>query len=205
MGPGPLQTLALLAAVHLLSAISPGPNVLLVIRSAARERRLGFLAAAGLLPAGLLWAVAGLTGTGALLRAAPRAALALQVGCGAYLCWLGLSMLRDSLRGARARAEPPPPAASIVRVAFVTNLTNPKSLAYFTSVFTATGVVHLPVRWQVAAVLMLPLLSLGWYSSLALAASSAAAGQLLRERLHWLDRVAGVAMIGFGVRLLAGG
>lgn len=206
MAVSPARTLALLATVHLLAAVSPGPNVLLVLRSAARERRHGLLAAAGLLPAALLWAVAGLTGTGALLRAAPRAMLALQVACGAYLCWLGLSMLRHSLRGRSAGAEPPPPpSGSIVRTAFFTNLTNPKSLAYFSSVFAATGVVQLPLRFQLLAVVCLQAISLLWYGSLAFVASSDVAGRVLRARLHWLDRIAGVAMIGFGVRLLAGG
>ena len=52
---------------------------------------------------------------------------------------------------------------------------------------------------------MLPALSLLWYTSLSLVASSAVAGQVLRARLHWLDRFAGAAMIAFGARLLAGG
>lgn len=201
----PVHTLLLLATAHLFAAVSPGANTMLVLRTAARDRRQGFAAAAGFWPAGALWSLAGLAGVGALLHAAPWAETLLRLVCGGYLVWLGVGMLRASMRARDPEAQAAPASGhGILLAAFVTNLSNPKSIAYYTSVFAATGAMHLPLGYQALAVLGMPTIGLLWYSTLVLMVSSAAARRFLHARFHWIDRVAGTVMAGFGARLLSG-
>jgi threonine/homoserine/homoserine lactone efflux protein len=204
----PLATLGALAGVHALVAMSPGPNALIVLRNAARARRLGVASAAGIFPAAAFWASAGMLGLGALFHAFPQVEAALSFVCGAYLVWLGVKALRATFAPAAPRPEAEPaPAASSLRQAFVegalTNLTNPKTIAYVSSVFAAVGVFDLPLGWRLVALAMMPTMSFAWYATLALAVSSGPMTALLTKGRAGLERVAGGLMILFGVKLLA--
>lgn len=198
------DVLALLAAAHLAAAMSPGANTLLVLRAAGLGRREGLVAAAGFWPAGVLWSAAGLAGLGAVIAALPWIETALRVVCGLYLAWIGLGMIRGSLVP-RVATDDAGQRISLRRLyleGFLTNLSNPKSIAYFTSVFAATGAFTLPLPMQVVAVLLLPTIGFCWYGLLALTASSAPTRRLIAGSGPWLQRIAGTVMIALGVRLL---
>ena len=196
------HTFALLALAHLFAVMSPGPNTALVLQTAARSRRDGLIVVAGLWPAGFIYAVAGLAGLGALLAAAPWLSTALRIFCGCYLLWLGYRMFRASFEQRKAvRVDAPP--GHLFRQGFITNLTNPKSLVYWASVFAATSAYDLPFWAQAIAVPVMPLIGTMWYSSLALVASSRPVRGALDRTTHWIDRISGTIMIGFGLKLLA--
>jgi threonine efflux protein len=196
-----LHTLGILALAHLFAVMAPGPNTALVLQTATRSRRDAFITLLGLWPAGFIYAVAGLAGLGALLAAAPWLATAMQVVCAAYLLWLGVRMLRASFR---------PRHAGVVEVSranlfwqgFITNLTNPKSIVYYASIFGATGAFDLPLWAQAAIAPIMPAIGTLWYGSLALVASSGPVRSMLDSISHWLDRISGTIMIGFGLKLL---
>ena len=201
MSPG--QTLLLLAGVQVASVLSPGPNTMLVIQNATRDRRLGYIAAAGCWPASVMWVVLGLAGLGSVLAAAPWLTTTLHIVCGAYLVVLGLKAMLRSFK----------PSAAMVEVAvgswrqtfaagFITNATNPKSMAYYMSVFSATGALTLPLWGQGVAILLLPSMATLYYVTLATVMSSGPARRLFGRASHWLDRVAGTAMLFFGAKLL---
>jgi threonine/homoserine/homoserine lactone efflux protein len=197
------HTLLLLALAHIFAVISPGPNAALILQTAARDRRDALFVVAGLWPAGLIYAVAGLAGLGALLAAAPWLTLIMRIACGGYLCWLGARMFVTQ-RHPITESDAPLRAHFFWR-GFITNLTNPKSIVYWASVFAATGAYELPVWAQAVAVLFMPALGSLWYGSLALLASSKAAQRTLAKVGRIIDRVSGAVMIGFGVKLLAQG
>jgi threonine efflux protein len=194
------HTLGLLALAHLFAVMSPGPNMALVIQTAARSRRNGFLVVAGLWPAGMIYALAGLAGLGALLAAAPWLTSLLRLVCAGYLIWLGVRMILSSRKPMAAGQTP---ATGYFWQGFITNLTNPKSFVYFASIFGATGAFDLPLWAQAIIPFAMPSIGTLWYSSLAMIASSGAARRVLNEFSHWLDRLSGAIMIGFGVSLLA--
>ena len=201
MSPG--QTLLLLASVQVAAVLSPGPNTMMVVQNAARDRRLGFVTAAGCWPAGAVWATIGLAGLGSVLAAAPWLTTTLHIVCGAYLVVLGLKAILRSFRPAGAEAAA---GATTWRQAFAagffTNATNPKSIAWYMSVFSATGALTLPLWGQAVAILLLPSMGTIYYVSLALLVSSGPARRLFGRASRWLDRVAGAAMLFFGMRLL---
>lgn len=201
MSPG--QTLGLLASVQVAAVLSPGPNTMLVVQNAARDRRLGFVTAAGCWPASAVWAAIGLAGLGSVLAAAPWLAATLHVVCGAYLVVLGLKAVLRSFRPAGAAVDAG--AASwrqAFTAGFLTNATNPKSIAWYMSVFSATGALTLPLWGQAVAILLLPSMGTLYYATLTLLVASGPARRLLGRASRWLDRVAGAAMLFFGAKLL---
>ena len=193
-----------LAVTQLVLAMTPGPNAVLVLQSALQDRRAGLAVAAGIWPVGLLWAAIGLTGLGELMRKAPGSGAVLSLFCGGYLLWLGIRMIAGSL-GGRVTGAPRPRATASSLEAFkagaLSNLTNPKTIAYFTGIFTATGAAALSRTEQLIVMLMMPTISFCWYGSLVMLASHAVVRETLARARRWLDRVAGVVMVGFGVGL----
>lgn len=199
------ETLLILAGVQAASVMSPGPNTMLVIQNAARDRRLGLVAALGCWPAGALWAAIGLAGLGSVLAAAPWLDRTLHIVCGAYLAMLGLKAIARSFRSeVSAAPRPADTGPRAFAAGFFTNATNPKSIAYYMSVFSATGALTLPLWGQAVAILLLPSMGTVYYMTLATLISSGPARRLFGQAAHWLDRVAGAAMLFFGCKLLVG-
>ncbi len=199
------QILATLAAAQIVIALVPGPNTLLVAHAATRSRAHGLAAAAGVWPVGLLWAVLGLTGLGAVFTALPTLAEAMHLACGLYLLWLGAKTVRRSftLHGTIPVALPMSLAGAF-RAGVISNITNPKSIAFYMSIFAATGAAELPLGEQILAAVTMPTISALWYVFLAATVASPPVGSLLDRGRSLVDRVAGGLMIVFGLRLVLG-
>ena len=201
-----LQILATLAAAQVVIAMAPGPNTLIVIHAGMHGRRLGLAAACGIWPVGLAFAAAGLFGLGTVLTALPEIAETLRIACGLYLLWLGVAAIRRSFGdGAPAVVRPAREmtAGDAFRAAALTNLVNPKSIAYYMSIFTATGAFGLSPAEQTLAVVMMPTISFLWYVMLALVVASRPVTDVLDRGRSWFNRLAGGLMILFGIKLLA--
>lgn len=96
-----------IAGVIAAAALTPGPNNLVVLRTAARAGVRGALPAiAGVVLGSLAMMTLAMAGAAALFATAPAARLALaSAGC-AYLCWLGARLfVGDRVVGDRAAAE----------------------------------------------------------------------------------------------------
>ena len=200
------QILATLVAAQIAIAIAPGPNTLLVAHAATRSRAHGLAVAAGVWPVGILWAITGLTGLGALFTALPALADAMRIACGLYLLWLGGKAVRRSFAtGTIAGATIPPMSlAEAFRAGILSNVTNPKAIAYYMSIFAATGAHSLSTGEQILAVVLMPTISAGWNALLAVTVASPPVGRLLEDGRSHLDRLAGGLMIFFGLRLVFG-
>lgn len=200
------QILATLAAAQVVIAMAPGPNTLIVVHAAMRGRRLGLAAACGIWPVGLTFATLGLLGIGTVLTTLPEIAEALRIACGLYLLWLGAKAIRRSFaEGDRMISDAPRAmtAGEAFRNGMITNLINPKSIAYYMSIFAATSAAALAPGEQVIALVMMPTISFVWYAVLALAVASPPVATVVDRGRSWLDRLAGATMIGFGAKLLA--
>lgn len=128
----------------------PGPDIISIgLRTSRYGLRAGFWTALGAALGVAVWSVLSLVGIEALLVAVPTLRVVLpMVGC-VVLVILGLLSLRDAAKPARNHvnqvvAESMPSARSLesgtwaksLRLGFVTNISNPKALVFFTSFFT---------------------------------------------------------------------
>ncbi|TDQ36202.1 leucine efflux protein [Thiopseudomonas denitrificans] len=120
----------------------PGPNSLFVLATAAaRGVANGYRAALGIFIGDAILMVLSALGVASLLRTEPMLFMALKYAGGAYLCWLGLSMLL----GAWRRMRHPEPAdapqrqhklsSRPTRKALLLSLSNPKAILFFVSFF----------------------------------------------------------------------
>ena len=105
-----------------------------------RDRVLsGIQAGIGVLLGTLIWATATAFGLGALVSNAPTLYVAIQFAGAAYLVWLGCRMIgaawKNDYDDAQYRMMPRKPGRAIVLEGFLVNMTNPKTIAYYTSLF----------------------------------------------------------------------
>jgi threonine efflux protein len=82
----------------------------------------------------------------------------------------------------------------------VTNLSNPKAIVFYASVFAGAVPVGATTGTLVAMVAMVPLIAVCWYGLVAQALSSERAAVVYRRVKPWIERSCGLLLIGFGVR-----
>jgi threonine/homoserine/homoserine lactone efflux protein len=196
------------ALASTLLILAPGPDSLLVLRNTLRHgRRAGWVTATGTMSGLLAWAVAAAFGLSALLQVSHLAYDAVRLAGACYLLWLGVSSLWPARRPHAGPDRPAPGASGWRRVylnGLLSNLLNPKIGVFF--------IAFLPGFIPAGAPAPLFPLALGlwfiaetgaWLVTLAWMAARGA-GWLRRSTVQrWLERVTGVALIGFGLRLAA--
>lgn len=208
-----LADYAAVLAVWIVGVIAPGPDVVLVLRESVRNGRAhGTAAAAGIVAGIVVWIVLAMAGAQLLLSADDRVLGVLELVGGAYLVYLGLGALRAARRpdggadldlGAATTATPPVMAS--LRRGLFTNLSNPKALVFFGTVFSVLVPPDAGLADQVAVLVLLTVIAALWFGGLARFASSARVGELLGARAAWLDGLAGVAFTALGAVSVAAG
>ena len=184
--------------VSLLVIVTPGQDTALTIRNTLLGgRRGGVRTAAGVAAGQATWTLAASAGVVALLRASEPAFTAVRLLGAAYLVYLGLQTL---LR--RGHVEPRAGVSSrrAFRQGLLSNLGNPKMAVFFTSLLPQFG-TSFPAL--VALGLLFCSLTFLWLSGYAWAL--ARAGDVLRRPRvrRALDRVTGIVLVSFGLRLAA--
>jgi RhtB (resistance to homoserine/threonine) family protein len=188
--------------LSILLILIPGPDTAVVTKNALLGgRRGGLLTAAGVSTGLAIWTAAAALGIAALLRASAFAFLALKVAGAIYLVWMGIQMLRTRDFSA-APAGSPARGRRALRQGLLSDLGNPKIAVFFTSFLPqfvdphASAFLALLLLGGIFAVLtFLWLAAYGWLVG-------HGASVLRRPSVRRvLDRVTGVVLIGFGIRL----
>jgi threonine/homoserine/homoserine lactone efflux protein len=120
------------------------------------SRRAGVLTGLGLAAASCTWTVLALAGLGLLVACAGWVYTAVQLAGAACLIWIGAKMVLG------ARQPPPVPSAkpgaagsAAAWKGFLVSMTNPKSVAFYGSIFAVIVPAHAPSWVHVAIVIML--------------------------------------------------
>ena len=192
---------AFVAAIVLFLAI-PGPGNLALITSTGKGGVRGGLAAALGLIAGdqvLMWAA--VAGVAALLAAYPAAFSAVQWLGAAYLAWIGFKMLTAKPGDAPILNIAP---HHYLRQAFFITLLNPKAIVFYMAFFPlfVDPARHQGLITFGAMALTIALLTLAYCVTVILLTHHLAERMRANPRItQLLNKLAGVFLIGFGVKL----
>ena len=181
----------------------PGPGTLAILNATARNGvGAGLGAVLGTLAGDFLFMVAAMAGLAAVMNANPGVFKALQWFGAAYLCWIGLQLLRARVASNPTCAEPPKSASVYFRQGFAVSLTNPKVVLFFVAFFP------LFLRPDASSLTLAAMMIHVTVISFVYQAGLVAAGNSIARRLRSLPsarriatRLAGIALIGFGVKL----
>ncbi|MCL2309282.1 MAG: homoserine/threonine efflux transporter [Proteobacteria bacterium] len=205
------------AVVHLVALMSPGPDFFFVSQTAARlTRRNALCGVLGIVLGIAAWAAIALLGLHLLLQQMVWLHEGITIVGGLYLCWLGWLMWRPTLK----RATAPPPKITVEEAlasdALITstgnfktflrgllvNLSNPKALVYFGSVFSlfVGPNVETSARWGIFLLVVVE--SLLWFVFVVAVFGLPPVRRFYQRAAGWIDRAAGCLFIGFGLRLI---
>jgi threonine/homoserine/homoserine lactone efflux protein len=201
-----LLSLAAVIAALALGVASPGPSFVMVAKEAvARSRSNGLAAALGMGVGGVLFAGAALLGLQAVLLAVPPVYVALKVLGGLYLCWLGFRIFKVAPAPAAAFASSATAGRSVRRsfwLGLSTQVSNPKTAVVYASVFAALLPTQVSAILACALLLAVFCVEAGWYALVAAMLSSDSPRRAYLSFKVTIDRLAGLAMIALGVRLI---
>ena len=184
-----------------LLTLSPGATTALVSAVAASNGRRGALVTTFGIATGIIVhsCVSGL-GLSVIVAASPEAFTLLKTAGAIYLAYLGIRTLRG---GQRRRATPTVPSGRALYVrGLLTNVLNPQVAIFYLTFLPQFIHAGEPV---LAKSLLFGLshacIAITWFAAYAYGIT------LLASRVQaakpWIERVSGVALIGFAVRLLA--
>jgi threonine/homoserine/homoserine lactone efflux protein len=198
------QLLAL-GGVVLLAAMSPGPDFVIVTRSAMGGRRAGMACAAGIAAGVFVWAIVTALGIAGLLAASAVAFTVVKLAGAAYLVLLGIRALLAARRGGYEEPAVAGRRAAGVLAAFrqglVTNLLNPKVAVFFTALLpqflppSATVIDNLLLAGVAATV------SLAWFVVLTNVVDALRRFLTADRVRRTIDAVMGTLLVGLGLRI----
>ena len=200
----PISVIATIFVVHWLLTMTPGPNAVLVAQTAVASRRANaFAVIAGICASGAIWVTSAAYGLKAVFLAFPWLYAFVSYAGAAYLVWLGIKLLRSKSKAVEGQPFPGVQQRLLVSFTrgFASNITNPKTLVYFSSVFGTFMPPDAGPGTVVAVVLVTWTCNFGWYGSLSLLLSGAPARRLYGRMTRTISCVAGTAMILFGLRV----
>lgn len=197
------------AMVHLIALMSPGPDFFFVSQTAAsRSRREAMMGVLGISLGIMVWAGVALLGLNLILQKMAWLHQIIMVGGGLYLCWMGWQLLRSARakNASTSLAEEvkvalPKPGRSFIR-GLLTNLSNPKAVIYFGSVFSlfVGENVGAAARWGLF--MLITGETFVWFSLVAMVFALPAMRRGYQRIAKWIDGLAGVLFTAFGLHLI---
>lgn len=192
----------------------PGPNSMFVLAVAsARGVKAGYQAATGVFVGDTVLLLLTALGAATLLHTYPALFVVLKYAGAGYLTWLGIGLIRDTLRKGFAPApadpqlavaQPAAPAAHPFRRALLISLLNPKAILFLLSFFVQFIDPSYPtpaVPFLILSAIVMVFSAL-YLSALILAGAHLAQVFRARRRLSaGLASGVGVLFVGFGVKL----
>lgn len=201
-----MEYFAIIAAilfVDLLALVSPGPNFVLVSSAAvAQSRKHAMWTACGIATGSFAWAAAAALGIVSIFEVFPVLGLILKVVGVAYLIYLGVKLLRsEGFQAAEGQNSKADGRAKGFWRGFLVNMTNPKSAAYYASVFAAFLTPEMPNWVLFVLVSAIALMSLVWHVVLAIGLSAAPIKAKYISVSKFVDRLCGGMLVLLGLRL----
>ena len=198
------QGLIIITSVHLLAAASPGPDFVLVSQQTlSNSKRAGLLCSIGIalgLSVHILYSAFGLA---AVIANSSSALWLIKLLGGSYLIYLGINGLRAKARSGEATtAVANQTALKTIGLGFLCNALNPKAPIYFISLFTIVLSQNTPAEHLLIYGIWMMVLQFAWFSFLTLLLSRPMVTDRFQALGHWIDRVAGGAMLLLGIKVL---
>nr|WP_242070192.1 LysE family transporter [Tabrizicola soli] len=194
------------AGLVLFAVVSPGPAVLMSARTGLTEGfRTGAMLALGIASGAVVWALAAMFGLHLIFDAAPSLLWALKIGGAGYLIWMAWHLWRDAEKSFIAEDARPVPRSPFMayRLGLWTNLSNPKAVVIYSSIFLGTINPDTPT-WVLACLILLILVAeTAWNSLVARIFSMDRTRAVYISLKTVIDRCFGAALALLGVKIVA--
>ena len=213
-----LELWLLLAMTFLAGAMSPGPSVALVLRTAITNGRSSALAVALAHGVGIsVYALAVVRGLAALIQNSVFFMNALQIGGVLFLLYLGCRMLFGGIRALTEATREGGDGTDQVTSkdnnsvlglwqhalnGFLIVFFNPKVVIFFVAIFSQFLSTEQLISTQVFAALMAGLIDAAWYALVGILASNQRFAATLFQASPVIDSAFGTLFVSFGIAVI---
>ncbi len=189
--------------IQLMATISPGPSFLITVRTAVAGSQLdGAKVALGLAAGAALWAAATVLGLHLLFQQSPWLYLAMKIGGASYLLWIAIQMLRFAAVPLAINGMPEAQDPRHFIRGFLTQISNPKVVVFFASIFMTLLPNEVPLWMSLALIAIVGCNDMIWYTVVALFFGSPPVRRFYLDAKPWIDRAIGLALAVLALNLL---
>ena len=198
--------LCTLIFIHFCALITPGPDFFLVSQTAiSRSRKDAVLVVLGICLGAMLWSLLALMGLNIIFEKMAWLKQGLLIAGGLYLCWLGFQMLRSAFskgdETVKQMVLPQSPYLFFMK-GLLTNLSNPKAIIYFGSVFSLFLANPLFDQHHSLLFIIVSIETFLWFLLVAFVFSLPAFRNAYQNFAKWIDGVSGGIFTLLGVYLI---
>ncbi|WP_027967473.1 LysE family translocator [Halomonas halocynthiae] len=197
------------AFAHFLALLSPGPDFVLVVKSAMKnDRRKAIGVAAGISSANALYIALCLFGVGAILASSVKVMIALKIVGGLFLMYLAVQALRvrksdyqDILLEIGKNKEANTTFFKEFSVGFMSGVLNPKNLLFYLSLFTVVLTNDVSLTFKILLGAWMTLAVFFWDAAIVFLLSTNKVRQQFTRLAYYIDKVTGaiLGLVGFSI------
>jgi len=200
-----METLITIGLLQLVAVISPGPSFLITARTAvAHSRWDGVKVALGLGAGTVIWASAALLGLQILFQQFDWLYLGMKIFGALFILWIAYQVLRHAAEPLALTVTADSEKIRPFTQGFVTQISNPKVVVFFGSIFIALTPSDMPLWMAFALIAIVSFNEIWWYSVVALFFGLRPVKSFYIRAKAWIDRVTGAFLALVGLRLLWG-
>lgn len=198
-----LEQILIIVGITFLVMISPGPDMVIVMRNTfVGGRSAGLKSSLGILSGNLVHISYCAIGVGWLVSQSILAFNILKYAGAAYLIYLGLCSFLANGHALEASETPRPPAAQRWFVqGFVNNILNPKGTLFYLGVFTTVITPETSVAATLLLVLIMMLVSASFWLVFVYTLDSGAVRNFFVRSERAINRLFGGLLIALGLRV----
>ena len=201
-----IQEFLLVASIHLLAVMSPGPDLAMVMRNSLTfSRKVGIWTAIGIGVGIAVHVAYSLLGIGFLISQSILLFNIIKIAGALYLIYMGVQMLRSQSTFEHENYKKEKKEISSwdsFKIGFLTNVLNPKATLFFLAVFsqviaptTSNGIKLLyGVEMMIVTAL--------WFVLVALFLTTPAVERVFSKCVAWVERIMGGLVILLGLNVL---
>lgn len=197
------------ALAHFLALLSPGPDFVLVVKSAIRnDRNKAMGVAVGISVANALYIALCLIGVGAILASSIWLMTTLKVIGGLFLIFLAIQALKakksDYADLALTQNESEAVKASFGKefiTGFMSGILNPKNLLFYLSLFTVALTNDVSLAFKIALGVWMTVVVFCWDTAIIFVLSSSKVRKKFTKLAYYIDKFTGaiLGVVGFSI------
>lgn len=199
-----------IALMQWIALMLPGPDFFFTSQIAiSRSRKEAMMGVLGITTGVLFWAGITLTGLHLLLQKMVWIQKVIAIGGGIYLLWMGLQLFRSAwrhhknndIKQSNAVDLPTKIGASFIK-GLLTNLSNPKAIIYFGSIFSLSIGDNISALGRLGLLLLISFETLVWFTFVVTIFCKPWIRNKYYRCAKWIDALAGTTFTAFGLHLL---
>lgn len=196
----------IVAGIHALAVISPGPDLVMMLRSSLMySRRIALWSAVGLGLGIALHVTYSLLGIALIISQSVLLFSIIKYLGAAYLIYIGVKSLRsqevDTEQQVTEDRHEDISQLQAVKLGFLTNALNPKATVFFLALFTQVIDPQTATIMKFAYGLEMVIATIAWFSIVAIFMTQQRIQRKFMSVKHHIERIFGVVLIALGLKV----